>query len=163
MRTTTTSTALVAAAILTTANTCGPGTASVPAQDLLAQINAKRAAVGCQAVSGNDQLRAAAERHAVDMRDNPAVRTDPNHKGSDGSTPQQRIAEAGYAPASRTGEIMYFALGPPGNSVQANVDWWMNSPPHRALIEDCSFTHAGVGLLYPGGTQWFSVIDFGAH
>ena len=58
---------------------------------------------------------------------------------------------------------MYFALGPPGNSVQANVDWWMNSPPHRALIEDCGFTHAGVGLLYPGGTQWFSVIDFGAH
>ena len=77
------------------------------------------------------------------MRDNPAVRTDPNHLGSDGSTPQQRIADAGYAPVSRTGEIMYFALGLPGNSVQANVDWWMNSPPHRALIEDCGFTHAG--------------------
>jgi uncharacterized protein YkwD len=39
----------------------------------------------------------------------------------------------------------------------------MNSPAHKAIIEDCSFTHAGVGLVYPGGTQWFSVIDFGTH
>lgn len=151
------------AAVLIGGNTCGPGTSSVPAQDLLAQINAKRAAVSCPAVTGDDQLRAAAERHVVDMRDNPAVRSDPNHLGSDGSTPQKRIADAGFSPASRTGEIMYFALGPPGNSIQANIDAWMNSAIHKAIIEDCNYTHAGVGLVYPGGTQWFSTVDFARH
>jgi uncharacterized protein YkwD len=153
----------LATAVLASGNTCGPGASNVPAQDLLAQINAKRAAVGCQAVAGDDQLRVAAERHVVDMRDHPAVRTDPNHLGSDGSTPQQRIADAGFRPASRTGEIMYFASGAPGNTVQANIDWWMNSPTHKAIIEDCGYTHAGVGLVYPGGTEWYSTVDFAAH
>jgi uncharacterized protein YkwD len=39
----------------------------------------------------------------------------------------------------------------------------MNSAPHRAIIETCAFTHAGVGLVYPGGTSWYAVVDFGAH
>jgi uncharacterized protein YkwD len=155
--------AFAVAAVMSSANTCGPGVGSVPAQDLLDQINAKRAAANCPPVAGSDQLRAAADRHVVDMRDNPAVRSDPNHLGSDGSTPQQRIADAGYAPASRTGEIMYFALGPPDNTVQANIDAWMNSAVHKAIIEDCGFTHAGVGLVYPGGTQWYSTVDFAAR
>lgn len=156
--------ALLATVVLASGNTCGPGTSNVPAQDLLAQINAKRTAAGCKTpVAGDDQLRVAAERHAVDMRDHEAVRTDANHRGSDGSTPQQRITDAGFKPASRTGEIMYFALGAPGNTVQANIDWWMNSPGHKAIIEDCRFTHAGVGLVYPGGTEWYSTVDFAAH
>jgi uncharacterized protein YkwD len=150
------------AALLTMANTCDPGTSSTPGQKLQELINQKRAAAGCQPVAGDDKLRAAADRHVVDMRDHPAVRTDPNHLGSDGSTPKQRIAQAGFTPASQTGEIMYFALGPPGNNEQANIDWWMNSPTHRAIIQNCAFTHAGVGLVYPSG-QWFSVVDFGAH
>lgn len=152
----------VAAAVLATASSC-PGTSSVPGQDLLDLINGKRAAAGCPAVTGNDQLRVAAERHAVDMRDNPAIRNDPNHLGSDGSTPPQRIGDAGFAPVSRTGEIMYWATGAPGNTPQATIDWWMNSPPHKAIIETCAFTHVGVGLLYPGGTQWYTTVDFGAH
>jgi uncharacterized protein YkwD len=64
---------------------------------------------------------------------------------------------------SRTGEIMYWATGPPGNTPQATIDWWMSSPPHRAIIETGAFTHAGVGLLYPGGMQWYTTVDFGAH
>lgn len=158
----TTTAVLVAAVVLATAGSC-PGTSSVPGQDILDLINAKRSAAGCPAVSGDDQLGVAADRHTVDMRDNPAVRSDPKHLGSDGSTPEQRIADAGYTPTSRTGEIMYWASGPPGNTAQASIDWWMNSPPHRALIETCEFTHAGVGLVYPGGVEWYTTVDFGAH
>jgi len=154
--------AAMAVTMATTAATCGPGTSSGPGQTLLDLINQKRAAAGCQAVTGNEQLRAAADRHVVDMRDNPAVRDDPNHIGSDGSTISQRIAAAGYTPAAQVGEIMYYALGPPENTPEAAVAWWMDSDGHRALIEDCSFTHAGVGVVYPNGT-WFSVIDFGRH
>ena len=154
--------AAITATVLVTASAC-PGTSSVPGQDILDLINGKRAEAGCEPVTGDDRLRAAADRHAVDMRDSPAVRSDPNHLGSDGSTPSQRIADAGYAPVSRTGEIMYWASGPPENTPQATVDWWMNSPRHKEIIETCAFTHAGVGLVYPGGTEWYTTVDFGAH
>lgn len=154
--------ATIAGVVLTTAASC-PGTSTVPGQDILDLINARRATAGCPAVSGNDQLRVAADRHTVDMRDNPAVRSDPNHLGSDGSTPTQRINDAGFTPASRTGEIMYWASGPPGNTPQSSIDWWMNSPPHKAIIETCAFTHAGVGLVYPGGVEWYTTVDFATH
>ena len=48
-----------------------PGTSSVPGKNLLTLINDKRAAAGCAEVVGNDQLRVAAEGHAVDIRDHP--------------------------------------------------------------------------------------------
>jgi uncharacterized protein YkwD len=155
---------MIAVALLITSGDCD-GTGSLPAQDLLDQINQKRAEGGCPAVAGNDQLRVAAEREAVDMRDNSAhlqPGTD-GHTGSDGSRPEQRIAAAGFAPASRTGEIIYSATGPPGNTVAATIDAWMRSDLHRGIILTCGFTHAGVGLLYPGGVSWFAVVDFAAH
>lgn len=152
-----------AAVMVFSSGCCEGGATSLPAWELLKQINARRTAAGCSEVLGSDQLRLAAERHASDMRDHPAIRNDPNHLGSDGSTPQQRIAEAGFTPASRTGEIMYWASGPPGNTVEATLNWWMNSPSHRDIIEDCEFTHAGVGLFYPQGREWYATVDFGRH
>ena len=163
---------LTATLVLTSANACPSGTTSVPGSNLLNMINGKRAAAGCAAVSGDDNLRRAAERHAVDARDHPEIYAQPDpkkpnyrdpHKGSDGSTPDGRIRDSGFAPVTKTGEIMYVALGPPDNTEQATVDWWMGSDTHRAIIQDCGFTHAGLGLLYPGGTKWFAVMDFGAH
>lgn len=153
---------VMAALMFAAAGTCD-GTSSVPGQEILDLINERRANAGCPPVRGDSSLRAAADRHVVDMRDNPGVADDSNHLGSDGSTPHQRIVDAGYTPASRTGEIMYYALGPPGNTPQATVDWWMRSDDHRPIIETCAFTHAGVGLVYPGGTRWYAVVDFGAH
>jgi uncharacterized protein YkwD len=163
---------LVAVFVLTSANACPPGTSSTPGQKLLDLINQKRAAVGCAPVNGNEQLRQAAERHVVDTRDHPVIYSQPDptkpnyrdpHIGTDGSTIDRRIADAGYTPTSRTGEIAYVALGPPDNNETANINWWMGSPTHKAIIENCAFKDVGVGLLYPGGTQWFSVVDFGAH
>lgn len=149
---------------------CPPGTGSVPAGDILTLINQKRAAAGCNPVTGNEQLRVAAERHAVDIRDHPghfgAPGTTPLndiHTGTDGSSPGTRIDAAGYSPKSRWGEIVYTASGAPSNTPQATIDWWMNSPPHKANIEDCRFENAGVGLLYPGGVQWIAVVDFATH
>jgi uncharacterized protein YkwD len=147
-----------------------PGTSNVPAKNLLTLINEKRAAAGCAAVVGNDKLRVAAERHAVDIRDHPAhfgppgTKTPPNdiHKGTDGSNGGKRIVDAGYNP-KLWGEIIYTSGGPPSNNEQATIDWWMNSPDHKANIENCGFKEAGVGLLYPGGVQWIAVVVFGTH
>ena len=85
------------------------------------------------------------------------------HTGTDGSNPGARIAAAGYSPISLWGEIVYTASGAPYNTEQATIDWWMNSPLHRANIQNCGFKNAGVGLLYPGGVQWIAVVDFATH
>ena len=66
-------------------------------------------------------------------------------------------------PILRWGEIIYWAPGPPGNTRQATIDWWMGSPGYRTNIEDCGFKEVGIGLLYPvvpSGSQWW---DFGAR
>jgi uncharacterized protein YkwD len=149
---------------------CPPGTSNAPAGDILTLINQKRAAAGCNPVVGNDQLRAAAERHAVDIRDHPGHFGAPGtaplnniHTGTDGSSIESRIDAASYSPKSRWGEIVYTASGAPSNTPQATIDWWMNSPPHRANIEECKFENAGVGLLYPNGVEWIAVVDFATH
>lgn len=43
------------------------------------------------------------------------------------------------------------------------VDWCMNDPPHKVILLDCALTHAGVCILYPGGTKWIAGVDFGTH
>jgi len=151
-------------AMLLTSVGCAGGTSNLPATRLLELINQKRSEAGCQSVSGNDTLRVAAEQHVVDMRDHNAhlqIGTD-GHTGTDGSRPEQRIVAAGYTPISRSGEILYYSTDPAANEA-TNVAWWMNSPPHRAVMLNCDFTDAGVGLVYPGGTRWYSVVDFGRH
>ncbi len=154
----------VAAVVLASVVSCGPGTGgSVPGKDILDLINKERATAGSPAVTGDDQLGAAAVRFAVDMRDNNAHKQvgKDGHTGSDGSTPKQRIEAAGFTPLSSYGEVQYSSNSP--SSAKETVDWWMNSEPHKAIILDPQFTHAGVGLLYPGGTKWYAVVDFGKH
>lgn len=153
----------LAVSVLASVVSCGPGASNVPGSNLLDRINEKRVAEGCPKVAGDSRLRAAADRYAVDMRDNNAHEqpgTD-GHTGSDGSSPGQRIADAGFTPLTRHGEVIYWSAQP--SSEAATLDWWMNSPRHKAIILDCQFTHAGVGLLYPGGTKWYAVVDFAKH
>ena len=127
--------------------------AAVPAQAsgdeggaVLDQINATRAANGCGPVAANPQLTASAARHANDM-----LRTGVQaHTGSDGSSVAQRVTDAGYTSYSDLGEIVFWANGP-GGSPAAAVNWWMNSPGHRAVITDCALTEAGFSAVRSGG------------
>ena len=68
---------------------------------MLSAINAARAGRGLRALAANDQLAAAAERHAQDMATHPGI----VHIGSDGSTIEERIRGAGYAPVA-FGEVV---------------------------------------------------------
>ena len=109
-------------------------------------VNAQRAANGCGPVASNGQLTSAAVRHANDMLKNGVT----GHDGSDGSNPGSRIAAAGYAPISKTGEIVYWGTG--GSATpDAAVNWWMNSPGHRAIITDCAFADASFSAQSAGG------------
>ena len=112
---------------------------------VLSQVNATRAANGCGPVAANPQLTAAAARHANDVLDNGAQ----GHTGSDGSSVVQRVTDAGYVPYDAVGEVVFWGTGLSGDPAAA-VTWWMNSPGHRAIITDCTFTDAGFSAVSNG-------------
>jgi uncharacterized protein YkwD len=122
---------------------------------VLSQINSARAANGCGPVAVNPQLTAAAARHANDMLVN-GVQA---HTGSDGSSPVQRITDAGYTQYANLGEVVFWGTGSAGTPATA-VDWWMNSPGHRAIITDCGLTEAGFSAV-SNGDKMTAVGDFG--
>jgi hypothetical protein len=62
-----------------------------------------------------------------------------------GATLQSRIKDARYCRNSTptTGEIAYTGWGGKGTA-RAAVNWWMNSPPHRALILSTTWNNYGI-------------------
>jgi len=121
--------------------------------EVIGLINQRRAEAGCPPVDPEERLAAAARRQAVDMRDNDVH----DHTGSDGSSPRERVEAAGFTPVATTGEILLWGSG--STSAQQAVDAWMASPPHRQIIEQCIFTHAGAGVLQAEG-RYFVVVAF---
>jgi uncharacterized protein YkwD len=109
---------------------------------VLNQVNATRALNGCGPVTADPQLTAAAMRRAGDALAD-------GHTGSDGSSIAQRVTDAGYAPYSALGEVVFWGTGAAGNPADA-VASWMNSPAHRAIITDCRFTDAGFSSARSG-------------
>lgn len=108
-------------------------------------INATRAENGCGPLAPNPHLTAAAARHAHDVLINGAE----GHVGTDGSSIAQRVKDAGYPGAARVGEVVFWGTGAARNPAAA-VQWWMNSPGHRAIITDCGFTEAGFSAVSNG-------------
>jgi uncharacterized protein YkwD len=108
-------------------------------------------------VIGDDpRLTVAARRHANDMLKNGLD----GHIGSDGSSPQARITDAGYTRAGYTGEIVYWGIGSAA-TLSVALDLWMESPAHRAIILNCAFT-AGRFATAWDGNKMTAVGDFAA-
>lgn len=124
---------------------------------VLNEINATRAANGCGPVAPNPQLTASAERHARDM----LVTGVAAHTGSDGSSLVQRVTDAGYTQYRDLGEVVFWGTGSAGNPATA-VNWWMNSPGHRAIITDCALTEAGFSAV-SNGNKMTAAGDFGTR
>lgn len=108
----------------------------------------------CAPIGDDPRLTLAAQRHADDM-----LKTGLNgHAGSDGSSPQARIADAGYTQTGSTGEIVYWGTGSAATPTAA-LDLWMKSPPHRAIILNCAFTVGGFATAWDGN-KMTAVGDF---
>ena len=104
-------------------------------------INDERTSAGVPALTVNAQLTEAAEAHAAEMICNDYL----SHIGLDGSTPEDRVEEAGFS-ASLVLENLY-ALHPAyGGNPQSAVDWWIGDPDSRQdlLNPDTSV----VGIAY---------------
>lgn len=112
---------------------------------VLALVNAERAAAGCGAVSADGGLASVARTHSEDMRDRGYF----DHVNLEGLDPFDRADRAGVS--ARAENIAW------GQQDAAEVmDSWMNSPGHRANILNCSLTRLGVGVAHGSGGPWWT-------
>jgi uncharacterized protein YkwD len=122
-------------------------------------INAARTANGLPALTLSDKLNVAAQSHSGDMACNNFL----SHTGWNGSTPDARVAAAGYA-ASVARENIYAQPPQYGGTPQTAVDWWMSDPTHRDAILDAQVKEIGIGYAaYSRSTLGgYFTVDFAA-
>ncbi|MFJ1552432.1 CAP domain-containing protein [Streptomyces mirabilis] len=123
------------------------GTITQARAAVMCLINAQRTQRGLPSLTISQALTNASQQHGV-----AAVQLkwwgpgkDPHRNPRTGSTPQSRIQAAGYCPNPRSwefNEITYTGWGGSGTP-QAAVNWWMNSPAHRAVILKPSLREIG--------------------
>lgn len=125
-------------------------------QDLVARINAFRAARGLSTLAVSDTLTAAAKWMSLDM----GAKNYFAHTSHDGRSPTQRMADAGYpAFGTWTGEDLAA-----GFTATADVlNGWINSPAHYAVLVNPQYRAIGVGRGYTAGSTygWYWTADFG--
>ncbi len=120
--------------------------------EVVAIVNAERAAGGCSVLTVDSRLAAAARAHSTDM----ATRDYFSHTTPEGITFDQRITNAGYLWSNAAENIAYGQRGP-----AAVMAAWMGSDGHRANILNCRLQQIGVGLAYDARGRPYWTQDFG--
>lgn len=103
---------------------------------MLNLVNDERSSRGFNALCFNGKLNMAAQEHSDDMVTNNFF----SHKDLNGDLPKQRMAEAGYQNAKRSGENIAI-----NRSVKKAHDAWMASAGHKRNILNPDFQHMGLG------------------
>ena len=121
--------------------------------EIAALINQARTEAGLPALTVNGQLGSAAQGHSIDM----ACYSLLSHSGSNGSTPAQRVASAGYS-GSHIQEMIYA-----GGYPQDAFNWWMGDPTHHDIIFDAQIVSIGVGYAYVSDSAYggYYTVDVG--
>jgi uncharacterized protein YkwD len=125
--------------------------------EILSLINEERAKEGISPLTRNDKLDIAAQRHSNDMACNNFM----SHTGSDGSSPWDRMNQAGYD-WIRAAENIAAGQSTPESVVAA----WMNSTQgHRETILDPNLEDIGIAYAYKSSTSYghYWTTDFGAQ
>jgi uncharacterized protein YkwD len=124
------------------------------AQQVAAAINTYRAQNGLVAYAVNEQLSQAAQRHANDMACNQLF----YHNGSDGSTPQSRVADTGYVAKRVTENVQ--GNYPPYTPDQV-VSWWkldQTDINHNKNMISTEYTEIGVGYSFFNNYGYYVVV-----
>jgi len=117
---------------------------------MLDSVNALRQAAGTQQVQLNAQLTAAAATHSRDM----SVQNRPWHFGSDGSSPLDRVARAGFV-----GDVIGETISETYESELQTLTAWMEDPSTRAVILDPKAANMGFSWFQePNGKIWWTLI-----
>ncbi len=111
---------------------------------MLNAVNAERGRVGAAALHLDDRLSAAAQRHANDMASHDLTQ----HDGTDGSSPWDRIRDAGFVSRASAENVT------PGNSMAEAMQMWMNSPHHRDNILGTAYNSIGIGYAPRQRGNW---------
>lgn len=129
-----------------------------PAWLFYALVSQARLDEGLAPYGWSDLLAHSAQRHADDLAANGLA----SHTGSDGSTPAQRIAEAGYSAwgeGTVVGENFWTGYG----TVQEALAWFLSDPPHRENILSTRYREIGIGVATDTEGRSYYVLDFGAR
>ena len=119
-------------------------TAGGDERTVVAGINTHRERRGCPALAWSDAAARSATLHSADM----ARRRYFSHTSPEGSQPWDRLRAEGVA-FTRVAENIALTQG--GDVVRL----WLASAGHRANIENCAYTHTGVGTSGGYWTQLF--------
>lgn len=129
-----------------------PGNGSQLVSEVARAMNAQRQRQGLRELEPSPQLQQIAQGHACDMAEN-GIRS---HTGSGGATFQRRYRSGGGCGAG--GENIAWGQ----RSAASAVEWWMNSPPHRANILHRRAVQYGIGVaLANGSPSWVLVVGRG--
>ncbi|MBD2746538.1 carboxypeptidase regulatory-like domain-containing protein [Microvirga sp. BT688] len=125
-------------------------------QLMLELVNRERAKAGAQPLAFNGNLNESADAHSNWMISADVF----NHTGLGGSSPHQRMMNAGYSFTGfyASGEnIAWASLRDPAG-LQDEVEYLhtnlMNSPDHKANILNGNFQEAGIGFQTGGYLTW---------
>ena len=135
----------------------GPGVFRITAGErnkipfrVLDSINALRNASGLQSVELSSELTAAAATHSRDM----SIQNRPWHFGSDGSSPIDRVARAGYQ-----GTMLGENISETFESDVETVAAWMQEPGTRDVILNPHARYMGIAWFQePRGKLWWTLI-----
>jgi len=122
------------------------GTSTSPmAEEVVTLVNSERSQNGCDPVSSEPRLTAAAQEHSEDMNERDYM----DHFSPDGEGPGERAERHGYTAWGAEN----VAKGQ--QTAEQVMDAWMNSEGHRANILNCDLSTIGVGESGHAWTQKF--------
>ena len=133
---------------------CALTTDSTRTSAVVSALTAYRATTNLAALPVNAQLSQAAQAHANDMACNNLF----VHTGSDGSTPESRVAAAGYS-ASSVAENVYGSYPPLDG--QGAVSWWANDKTdirHNQNLLTTKYTEIGVGYAFFNNYGYYVIV-----
>ncbi|MCI5087177.1 MAG: CAP domain-containing protein [Rhodovulum sp.] len=117
---------------------------------MLDSVNALRQASGAPALTLNAELNAAAATHSRDM----SVQNRPWHFGSDGSSPLDRAARAGYA-----GRLLGENISETYETELETLAAWMEQPDTRNVVLDPNAVDLGFAWFQePNGKIWWTMV-----
>lgn len=118
---------------------------SVALSELHRRVNEYRLAIGCEALQWHEPTARVAEAHSRDM----ATREYFDHLTPEGTDLSRRLLAGGVRWLGSIAEnIALTAQGP-----AVVMELWVDSAPHRTNLENCTFTHQGLGVFRDRWTQ----------
>jgi uncharacterized protein YkwD len=107
-------------------------------QQMAQLVNAHRQSHGCPALEWLPAAAEAAQAHSTDM----ARRDYFDHVSPEGQRPWDRLVARGVSYRRMAENIAWTPRG----GAQLTLRGWIDSPGHRQNLENCTFTHHGIGL-----------------